>query len=71
LGGEPWTGFSPIPVQGSLPKVTFKTMKEKKEKADNKAKAEFRALIENYKKQSPVKYELRKAELQAKLDAIK
>mgnify|MGYP001267517448 CR=1 FL=1 len=35
------------------------------------AKANFRLLIENYKKVSPKKYEMKKAELEAKLNKIK
>ena len=35
------------------------------------AKAHMIALVEAYKKASPEKYERRKAELQAKIDAIK
>jgi len=34
-------------------------------------KAKYQAIIEAYKKKNPVKYELKKAELEAKLAAIK
>lgn len=42
-----------------------------KEKEESKAKSEFLAIIEAYKKSNPTKYELKKEELQRKLDAIK
>ncbi len=38
---------------------------------ESAAKIAYRALIENYKKVSPKKYEMKKAELEAKLNAIK
>lgn len=41
-----------------------------KETKDSPAKAAFRQLIEVYKKQNPVKYEMKKAELEKKLNAI-
>lgn len=45
--------------------------KEKEDKhEESAAKAAFRNLIEVYKKQNPAKYELKKDELQKKLDAI-
>jgi hypothetical protein len=40
------------------------------DKKESDAKAAYRNLIEIYKKQNPAKYELKKAELQKKLDAI-
>jgi hypothetical protein len=45
--------------------------KEKEEVVvESEAKKAFRELIEKYKKQNPAKYELKKDELQKKLDAI-
>lgn len=48
--------------------------KEKVEKVEvveeSQAKVEFRALIEKYKEQNPVKYELKKEALEAKLNSL-
>lgn len=41
-----------------------------KEVQESEAKIAFRALMESYKARNPKKYELKKAELQKKLDAI-
>jgi hypothetical protein len=41
--------------------------KEKEVVEESEAKVAFRALIEKYAKQNPVKYEKKKAELEAKL----
>jgi len=40
---------------------------EAPKKGESAAKVAFRGLIEAYKKSNPVKYELKKAELEAKL----
>lgn len=39
-------------------------------KKESKEKTEFRALIEKYKEQNPVKYALKKVELEKKLNAM-
>ncbi len=39
-------------------------------KTESEAKAKYRALIEVYKKQNPVKYELKKATLEARLASL-
>jgi hypothetical protein len=44
--------------------------KETKKEEVSPAKAKFLALIEAYKKQNPVKYEAKKAELEKKLALI-
>ena len=44
---------------------------EAEEAHESEAKKTYRALIEAYKKSNPVKYELKKAELEKKLAAIK
>ena len=39
-------------------------------RADSDAKKEFRQLMETYKEQSPEKYELKREELEAKLELL-
>ncbi len=66
----------PFPTDSAFPELSPKRTNEnimsKEEKApeESAAKKAFRALIEVYKKQSPRKYELKKAELEKKLAAI-
>ncbi len=47
-----------------------KTEKVESSHVESSAKAEYRKLIEIYKKQNPVKYELKKVALEARLAAI-
>ena len=44
--------------------------KTTKKTADSDAKKQFEAMIEAYKKQNPVKYELKKEALEAKLKTL-
>jgi len=50
-----------------LERITIKDMAETNKVKDSKAKQEFAELIEIYKKQNPVKYAAKKAELERKL----
>jgi phosphorylcholine metabolism protein LicD len=44
--------------------------KEEVKKEESQARKDYKALIEAYAKKNPVKYELKKAELEAKLAKI-
>jgi hypothetical protein len=64
-------GLSTDHIQQSVPKAKKQTMaKEKEEKEESQARQDFRHLIEVYKAQNPVKYEMKKEELERKLAAI-
>jgi len=54
-------------------KAALKAAEEAEEAAKpvSKSKAEFKKIMEAYKKQNPVKYELKKAEFDRKLAALK
>jgi hypothetical protein len=53
------------------PKVEETIVSEEETMIESPEKADFRELIEKYKEQNPVKYEQKKADLEAKLNAMK
>jgi len=56
-------------VEADKPEAVVESDKPVESKSE--AKKAFKAIIEAYKKSNPTKYELKKEELQKKLDAIK
>jgi hypothetical protein len=58
-------------IKEETPKVAVEISKTEVAGPESEAKQRFRQLIEVYKRNSPAKYELKKSELEDKLNKIK